>query len=66
MSTSTTTTPESRGQIAYTAYGRSVGFKAHDGNDMPNFGNLPKDRQNAWIAAADIIWSLATTGKATL
>jgi hypothetical protein len=66
MPNSTTTTPETRAQIAYTAYGKAVGFKAHDGNDMPMFASLPPKRQAAWAAAADVIWSLATTGRATL
>lgn len=36
----TTTTPESRARIAYTAYGRAVGFINKDGDPMPAFDEL--------------------------
>lgn len=62
----TTTTPESRAQIAYSAYGRKVDFKNYQGNPMPMFHELPPNIRDAWIAAADVIWSLATTGVATI
>ena len=37
----TTTTPESRARIAYTAYGKVTGFKNAQGNPMPIFDDLP-------------------------
>jgi hypothetical protein len=63
---STTSTPESRGQLAYTAYGKSVGFKTHDGKDLPMFHELGDPQRQGFIAAADVIWQLATTGSATI
>jgi len=62
----TTTTPESRARIAYTAYGRKVHFKAVNGEIMPMFGALPDERKEAWIAAANAVWDLATTGRADI
>jgi hypothetical protein len=62
----TTTTPESRARIAYTAYGRKTGFKNRQGNQMPVFDDLPEQIRDAWIAAAGVIWDLATTGHATI
>ena len=62
----TTTTPESRARIAYTAYGRQVGFKNFMGDPMPLFAELPENTRQAWIAAAGAIWDLATTGRATI
>lgn len=62
---STTTTPESRARIAYTAYGRKVDFK-NRGEPMPAFDDLGEMSRGAWIAAAGVIWDLATTGHATI
>jgi hypothetical protein len=62
----TTTTPESRARIAYTAYGRKTDFKNFMGDPMPTFDDLPETIRDAWIAAAGVIWDLATTGKATI
>lgn len=62
----TTTTRESRGVIAYSAYGKSVGFRAVNGEEMPMFADLPADRQEAWIVSANTIWDLATTGRTTI
>lgn len=62
----TTTTPESRARIAYTAYGRKTEFKNFRGDPMPLFDDLPETIRDAWIAAAGVIWDLATTGKATI
>jgi hypothetical protein len=62
----TTTTPESRARIAYTAYGRKVNFKNYRGEPMPPFDELGEQIQGAWIAAAGVIWDLATTGRATI
>jgi hypothetical protein len=60
------TTPESRGQIAYTAYCRKVDFKAHNGDDLPRWANLPAAVREAWIHAAGVIWELGTTGVARM
>ena len=62
----TTTTPESRARIAYTAYGKVTGFKNFQGNPMPLFEDLPPQIKEAWISAAGTIWDLATTGTATI
>ena len=62
----TTTTPESRARIAYTAYGRITDFKNFQGNPMPVFDDLPEQIRKAWESAAGVIWDLATTGRATL
>lgn len=62
----TTTTPESRARIAYTAYGRKTAFKNYRGEPMPAFDELSETIQAAWIAAAGVIWDLATTGTATI
>jgi hypothetical protein len=62
----TTTTRESRGRIAYTAYCRSVGFKAFNGDELPPFDRVPENIREAWMAAAGVIWDLATTGTATI
>lgn len=57
----TTTTPESRARIAYTAYGRKVNFRNFQGDPMPSFDELPQAIRDAWIASAGVIWDLATT-----
>lgn len=62
----TTTTPESRGRIAYTAYGRAVGFQDPDGDPLPLFDALTTDQKDGWINAAQIIWDLASTGRAVI
>ncbi len=62
----TTTTPESRGRIAYTAYGRDTNFKNFMGQPMPEWDALPDAIRNAWIKAANVIWDLATTGHAVI
>ena len=62
----TTTTRESRGRIAYIAYGRVTNFKNFQGNPMPEFDALPENIREAWIVSANVIWDLATTGKATI
>jgi len=66
MSTLTTTTPESRAQLAYTAYGKAVDFRNKDGDEMPPWHELPEAIQAAWVSAAGVIWDLATTGHATM
>lgn len=67
----TTTTPESRARIAYTAYLR--GKHRSPGAtislippDAPTFDGLPAAERDGWMKAADVLWSLATTGTATL
>lgn len=62
----TTTTPDSRGQLAYTAYGRSRNWTAVDGSEMPLWAEIHPDIRAAWVAAAGVIWDLATTGRATI
>lgn len=62
----TTTTPESRARIAYTAYGKVTDFKNFRGEPMPPFDELPEQIREAWTAAAGTIWDLATTGHATI
>jgi hypothetical protein len=62
----TTTTPESRARIAYTAYGRVTGFRNFLGEPMPDFDNLPPKIQEAWTNAARVIWEIATTGRTEL
>lgn len=62
----TTTTPESRARIAYTAYGRVTDFKNFQGNPMPKFDDLPDRIKEAWTNAAGAIWDLAKTGKAVI
>lgn len=62
----TTTTPQSRARIAYTAYGRVTDFKNFRGEPMPEYDNLPPKIQQAWEKAAGTIWDLATTGRATI
>jgi hypothetical protein len=63
----TTTTPESRGRIAYVAYLRG---KYRD--DLPGlqatrmFDEMPAREQEGWIKAANTIWDLRTTGTATV
>lgn len=62
----TTTTPESRARIAYTAYGSVTGFKNFMGDPMPEFDALPERIREAWTKAAGTIWDLATTGRAAI
>jgi hypothetical protein len=62
----TTSTPESRARLAYTAYGKAVDFRNKDGQLMPAFDKLGPRQRAGWTAAAGLIWSLATTGRATL
>lgn len=61
----TTTTPESRAQIAYTAYGRKVAFRAVGGGVMPMFGELPPAVRDGWITAAGAVWDPARRGEDT-
>jgi hypothetical protein len=63
---STTTTPESRGRIAYTVYCSKVEFRSVNGDILPAFDDLPTNVRDAWISSANVLWDLATTGHATL
>lgn len=64
----TTTTPESRARIAYTAYCR--GLHGHHGEPIPptrpTFDELPSDENAGWMKASEVLWDLATTGRALL
>jgi len=60
----TTTTPESRGRIAYTAFCR--GAAAGRPIVAPLFDELPPSEREGWIKAANAIWDIATTGRATI
>ncbi len=42
-------------RIAYHAYGSWVQWKTPEGKRLPNFEELPMQRQNAWTAAAETI-----------
>jgi hypothetical protein len=66
MPKDTTTTPESRARLAYAAYGKAVDFRNKDGQQMPDFDNLGPQQRAGWTAAANLLWSLAVTGRATL
>lgn len=61
----TTTTPESRGLIAYSAYTRSL-MQANPSRTPLSFDELPDDERDGWLNAARVLWDLATTGKATM
>jgi hypothetical protein len=63
---STTTTPESRGRIAYTAYCKSRVSMGDDWSALPSFDEQSPENRQAWITAAQVLWDLATTGQATL
>jgi hypothetical protein len=62
----TTTTPESRARILYTAYGKTMDFKNFQGAPLPAFDALTQQQQQAWIHGAQVIWDLATKGHATV
>jgi hypothetical protein len=62
----TTTTPESRARIAYTAYCRGRVIAGVDWADLPAFDQLEPAEREAWMKAVGVIWDLATTGRATL
>jgi hypothetical protein len=61
----TTTTPESRGRIAFIAYCRAR-YGVEGALRMPMFDQLPDEERAGWMKAADVLWTLATTGRATL
>lgn len=62
----TTTTPESRGQIAYSAYTRSLMQAEPSRTPPPLFPELPEDEHDGWLNAARVLWELATTGKTSM
>lgn len=62
----TTTTTESRGRIVYVAYGRSVNWTTHDGQPMLSFDELATQTRAGRVAAAQVIWDLATSDQATI
>lgn len=61
----TTTTPESRARIAYTAYLRGVHGTAVPPSS-PTFDELPAREREGWRKASGVLWDLATTGRATI
>jgi len=61
----TTTTPESRARIAYTAYCRDR-YTPEEIGASPTFDQLPELERAGWLKAANTIWDLATTGRATI
>lgn len=61
----TTTTPESRARLAYTAYLRGK----HNGQpfpDEPLFDQLSEEERRGWHVSANMLWDLAKTGRATI
>lgn len=62
----TTTTPESRARIAYTAYLRALYGGAPIPDDVPTFGALPDAEQLGWLNASRALWEIATTGRTTI
>lgn len=43
------------GKVGYEAYGEQVGWKAYNGEAMPQWEQLPQRIQDAWHAAASAI-----------
>jgi hypothetical protein len=63
----TTTTPESRGRIAYVAFLRGQHAQHLDRlRQTPTFEELTEHERAGWIKSANTIWDLAKTGRATL
>jgi hypothetical protein len=62
----TTTTPESRGSLARTAYLRMKHHPNPVPESEPMFDDLPLHEQECWVNAARVIWDIATTGRSTL
>jgi hypothetical protein len=62
----TTTTPESRGSIARTAFLRKKYEPGPVPASEPMFTELPPDEQACWINAARVVWELGTAGKTAL
>jgi hypothetical protein len=62
----TTTTPESRARIAYTAYCRKLADGGPIPPEVPSFDDLPEDQRLGWFNASRVLWEIATTGRTTL
>lgn len=62
----TTTTPDSRARIAYTAWCRTRYDLTNPLAEVPTYDELPELERAAWLKSANVIWDLATTGHATL
>lgn len=62
----TTTTPESRARIAYTAYIRAHVLSGINMAQSPLFDDLPVQERAGWLNAARVLWDLATTGRAEM
>jgi hypothetical protein len=62
----TSTTPESRGRIAYTGYLRSIHNRGPIPETVPSFDDLPEAERLAWVNSARVIWEIATTGRSSL
>lgn len=61
----TTTTPESRARIAYTAYCRAR-YTPDEIAASPTYDQLPEAERAGWFKAANALWDLATTGHASI
>jgi hypothetical protein len=62
----TSTTPESRAILAYTAYGRCLQFTDFMGDPLPTWADLPGPVQATWIDAAHTVWTAASLRASTL
>jgi hypothetical protein len=62
----TTTTPESRARIAYTAYLRALHGGAPITDDVPTFDALPDAERAGWFNASRALWEIATTGRTSI
>ena len=60
----TTTTPQSRAQLAYAAYTRIL--MQNGLPTPPPFDELSSAEHEAWMNAARVLWELATTGRSTI
>jgi len=61
----TTTTPESRARIAYTAYCRAR-YTPEEIGGSPTYDQLPEAERAGWFKSANALWDLATTGHAEI
>lgn len=43
------------GRLAYTAYGTATDNKNYQGNEMPDWYNLPDNIRHAWVCAAQAV-----------
>ena len=65
MNDDSTSTPDSRARLAYSAFGKAVDF-TDNGQPLPRYDQLHPRAQAGWQASARVIWELATTGRAAL